>query len=57
MSNNFVECHTVPCASDEKAPFIFVSYAHADAHIVFPTIDSVSVTAGVKCALVAGDIM
>ena len=42
MAEDLTACSTAPCASDEKAPFIFVSYAHKDAHIVFPTIDSVS---------------
>ncbi|MCL2011068.1 MAG: TIR domain-containing protein, partial [Synergistaceae bacterium] len=42
MAKNITACDTIPCELDGKSPFIFVSYAHKDARLVFPVIDGVS---------------
>ena len=36
-----MKCNVVPCTTEDK-PFIFISYAHCDAHLVFPVLEGVA---------------
>jgi hypothetical protein len=42
MSKHAARCNTVPCKLGDEEAFVFISYGHSDADVVFPIIDGIS---------------